>query len=109
MQRLLLHHATTIDEVNLATCLVINRATHRTNRVDVLDFASRAERCAGFVHRHVDVAAHRALFHLGVAGANGKQNTAKFAHVLLGLVAGANIGARNNFYERHTCPIEIDK
>jgi len=61
------------------------------------------------VHRHVHVAAHRAFFHLGVAGTNREQDGAQFRHILLGLFAGANVGSRHDLDERHSGAVEVDQ
>ena len=78
MERLLFDCTTAGDDVDLATRFVVNGATDRTNRVDVLDLTPRAKWCAWLVHRHIDVAAHRTFFHLGVAGTNCEQDGAQF-------------------------------
>ena len=53
----------------------------KADRVDVLDLAARAEIAAGPAHRHVDVGAQDALFHVAVARAEIAQDGAHLGQI----------------------------
>ena len=106
---LLADGATGLDDVDLTARLVVDGPAERADGVHVLDLAARAERGAGPVHRHVGVDAHRAFLHLCVGRTDGGDNGTQFRRVLLGLLAGADVGTRHDLHQRHAGTVEVDQ
>ncbi len=106
---LLADRLTGFEHADLTLRLVLDGTADRTHRVDVLDLAPGAELGARSTHADVGVDAHRALLHLGVRCTDGDENRPEFAHVRLGLLRGADVGAADDLHERHPGPIEVDE
>ena len=109
MSGLLTDEVPALDEVDLPTGFVLDGATDAAHAVDVLDLAARAQRCARLAHADVRIDAHAALFHLGIAGADGQQNGAQFADVGASVVGAANVGTADDFDQRHSGTVEVDQ
>ncbi len=75
--RLLIDRAALLDDFDLPARLVLDRLPDEADRIDVLDFAARAELCARLAHRDVDVGAQAAFLHVAVAGAEIAQDRAQ--------------------------------
>ena len=97
------------EHQDLALRLVLDRATHRTHRVDVLDLAAGTEFGARPAHADVGVDAHRTLLHLGVGGTDRQQDRPHLVDVLAGLLGRTDVGATDDLDQRHARPVEIDQ
>ena len=105
----LLHDlAATLNDLDLAPRLVLDRLLHEADRVDVLDLAARAQLAARLAHRDVDVAAHRAFVHVAVAGAEIAHDRAQLGEVGRRLVGRAHVGLADDLHQRHAGAVEID-
>src|SRR5690606_20899440 len=75
--RLLLDRAALREDLDLAIDLVLERALHVPERVDVLGFGLRPERRVGRrTDRHVGVAAKASLLHVAVSDADRHEDLA---------------------------------
>ena len=111
--------AAVLEDLDLATRLVIDRLRNEAEAVDVLDLAARAQEAevagflelgvvAGAADRDVDVGAQVALVHVAVAGAEIDQDGADLLDVGDRLFRRADVGARDNLHQRRARPVQID-
>src|SRR5690606_10166220 len=77
--------------------------------VDILHLAARAIALADAADRDVDIGAHRALFHIAVAGAEIAQNAAKLLDISRRLFGRAHVRLGDNLHQRHAGTVEIDE
>ena len=64
---------------------------------------------ANAAYRYVDISAQIAVLHVAIAGAQVPQDLAQFYHIGGGLFWAANIWAADNFHQRHTGAVQINK
>src|SRR5256886_7222143 len=107
--RLLLNFTPVLQNFDLTPRLVFDRLTDETDRVDVLDFAARAERRIGLAHRYVHVGAQVALLHIAIAGAEIAQDGTQLRDIGLGLLGRAHVRLRYDLHQRHARAIEVDE
>jgi hypothetical protein len=100
--------AAILENGDLAAGFVLDGLADEADRVDVLDFAARAEIAARLAHRDVDVGAHRALVHVAVAGAEIAQDLAQLGEIGPGLVGGAQIRLGDDLHQRDARAVQID-
>ena len=106
--RLLHHRAALLQELDLPPRLVFDGLLHEAHGVDVLGLGAGAERLSGAAHRKVHVAAHGALLHVAVAGAQIAQQGAQLAQVGAGLLGRANVGLGDDLHQRDAGAVEVD-
>ena len=107
----LLHHlAAAVIDRHLPLGLVLDRLHHEADGIDVLDLGARAQPIlAHRPHRDIDVATHRALLHVAVAGAEIAHDGAQLPQVSAGLLRAADVRLGDDFHQRHAGPVEIDE
>ena len=93
---------------NLPLNLVLDGPLHVAEGIHVLDLHLGAK-LRGPVphHRHVGVAAQRALFHVAVAHTQVLHQLLDFGQVGVGFVGGAQVRLRHDFDERHAGPVQV--
>src|SRR5208337_2416111 len=106
--RLLIDGAAVLPHRDLPPRLRLDRLHHEAHRVDVLDFAARAERLARMPHGDVHVRAQRSLLHVAVARAEVAQDRAYLAQIGAGLLGTAQVGLADDLHQRHTRTVEVD-
>ena len=91
--RLLHYVAAGFERVNLARDFVFNRLFHEAERVDVFEFGAGAEfALAGAAHRHICIAAQRALLHVAVRDVEVSHQRMHLAQVGGGFGRRAHVG-----------------
>ena len=108
--RFLLDGLASFEHLRLAADLVLQRAVHGSERVEVLDLDFGSE--PGFAdgsQGHVDVAAQLAFFHVGITDAERPQDGAQLLQIRTGFVGGADLWLRDHLHERHARTIEVDQ
>ena len=94
---------------DLARDLVLDRVLHEPKRVDVLELGARAESIfAAAAHRHVRVAAHLALLHVGFGDLEPAHEPMQRAHELGRFFGRVHLGRADDLDERDARAIEID-
>ena len=106
---LLLDRAAGSDHVDLPRDLVLERAPHAADAVEILQLALGAEfllaaRADGNVH----VAAHLALFHVGIADAAVDQDLLERGEIGEGLLRRRHVGLADDFHQRRAGAVEVD-
>src|SRR5262245_6831517 len=107
--RLLLDHATVLDDVDLASGFGLDRLANEADGIDVLDLATGSEPLfAGPPHRYIHVGAQVALLHVAVAGAEIAQDRAQLRQERLRLPGRAQVGLGHDLHQRHAGAIEVN-
>ena len=106
---LLLELAAGFQFRDLAGDLEGQRLAHAADRVHVLDLDLRAEFLLPFrPHGHVAIAAHLALFHVGVADAAVEQDLAQGGQKRERLLRRRDLRLGDDLHQRRPRPVEID-
>jgi len=96
------------EDLRLPVRFVLERFRDETDRVQVLDLDAGAEgRVLREPHRHVRVAPHVPLFHVGVGHARVAQQTPQLDQVRGRFVGGPQIGLAHDLDERHARPVPV--
>src|SRR5690606_6617335 len=107
--RFLTYGAAVFDELNLAPRLVLDGALEKPERVEVLDFAPRAEFGLPFwTYRNVGVATERAFLHIAVANTQPHHQRMQGASVGNGLGCRAHLGLGHNLKQGRACTVQVD-
>jgi hypothetical protein len=107
--RLLLDRAAGSDHVDLPRDLVLQRAPHAADAVEILQFAFGAEFFLAFrPHGNIHVAAHLALFHVGIADTTVNQDLLERREVGEGFLGRRHVGLADDFHQRRSGAIEVD-
>lgn len=85
----------------LAARFILDGLSDETDRVDVLDFAARAEFATGTTNGNVHVGAHRAFVHIAVASAKITDNRAQLGEIGARFIRRAQVRLRHDFHQRH--------
>ena len=108
--RFLVDAAAPLEQRDLPVDLVLERALHVTERVEVLDLGLDAEAASpGTAHRDVGVAAEAALFHVAVVDAGRDQDGAQAAEELGRIRRCRTSGSADDLDQRHAAAIEIER
>ncbi len=116
---LLVNRTAVFNNSNLALRLVINRLLNEPHRVHILDFApcpqnreiiiASTELFVGssLANRHIYVCTHRSFLHISITSAQISQNLTQFSNIFGCFLRPANIGTRDDFHQRNTCPVKV--
>ena len=107
--RLLRDLAARLDHRHLAADLVLDRLAHEAERVDVLQLHAGAQLLRALLsHRHVGVAAERALLHVAVVDPEVHEREPQRLEVLGRLLCGAQVGLADDLDERRAGAVQVD-
>ena len=105
---LLVHGAAGLEKGDLARRLVLDRPSQRTERIQVLDLATGAERLgAGRADRDVGVHPHRTFLHAAVGGTRRHEDPPQLAGVRPRLGDRPDVGLADDFDQRDARPVVV--
>ena len=100
--------ATVFQHINLAFYFQLDRAFHKTERVQVFGFGASAQCVARAADGHVHVETHVALRHVAIADANGGDDGVQFAGKGHGFFCVAHIRFGDHFDQWCASTVQVD-
>ena len=104
----LLYAAAILQRLDLPAHFVVDGLLQEAEGIQVLDFATRAERISRSTHRDVGIAAERSFLHVAVADIDPAHQAMQGLGVGNGFLGRTHVRFGNDFQQRRSGTIEVD-